>query len=79
MPKRPGKPAVNLTPFSIASQVTGPPFAHSLDKAELRQQLTQVMGRRDLLKDATLSAGPPEGELSVPAAIAAKRRKKAKG
>lgn len=47
MPKRPSRPEPNLTPFSIVGQVTGPPFAHSLDIAAVRQKLMQEMGRRD--------------------------------
>lgn len=40
MAKTPRRPEPPVTPFSIASQVTGPPFAHSLTNAALRQRLT---------------------------------------
>ena len=65
MPKRPGKPEPNLTPFSIASQVTGPPFAHSLDHAELRKKLMLEMAQR---------SGPKSGKAGAADADKAGRR-----
>ena len=45
MPKFPGKPEMTISPFSIVSQLTGPPFAHSLNNADQRKKLMQKMDR----------------------------------
>jgi hypothetical protein len=76
MPKRPGKPEVIITPFSIVNQVTGPPFAHSLDIAELRKKLMKEMGGRGGLKsDEPRDAGLSKGERSKLTREAARARR----
>ena len=75
MPKRPGipKPVPGATPFSITRQMTGPPFGHSLESAELRHKLLLEMASH-----GDVAAGPPAGS-KPPVSIPRRRTGKARG